>query len=62
MKRQRVLVITKGDDIEVWGSLTEACEHHPPFVYAYVKNLTPPFTYKGCEFRRVDYRIKKINL
>lgn len=55
-----VIVITKGEKTESWGSLTELCKNHKEFSYNYLKRQKFPFTYKGYEFKKVPYRTKTI--
>ena len=53
---QNVIVLTKGDEVEVWGTMVDVCKAHPEFSYYTLRNKKFPFTYKGVKFRKVVYR------
>lgn len=55
---RKVIILISGDDVECWGSLTEACKNHPEFSYSTLKAKKFPFTYKGVTFKKVFYREK----
>jgi hypothetical protein len=55
-QRKNIIVLTRGDEIETWGSLAELCRYHPDFSYYYLKRQEYPFNYKGVLFRRVPFR------
>ena len=55
---QNVIVIQKGDKIELWGSLIELCKAHDEFSYYTIRYKDFPFTYKGWDFNKLQYRTK----
>lgn len=52
-----VIVVRKGDHVEVWSRLTQVCKAHK-FSYQYLKNKRFPFIYKGITFEKVPYKMK----
>lgn len=61
MERVNIIILTKGDQVETWGSLTDLCDNHESFSYHYLKKKKFPFYYKGFRFERVPFRKKLIN-
>jgi hypothetical protein len=56
---KQIIILQKGDEIEVWGSLTEICKNHSEFSYYTLRNKKFPFTYKGVKFYKITYRERK---
>lgn len=56
----KVIIVTDGENHEVWGSLSEICR-----VYGYSRNYLKtkkyPFKYRGLDFIRVEFR-KRLNV
>ncbi len=58
MKKQgQSIVISDGENVEVWGSLTELCKAHG-ITYHYLKARKYPFEYRGVTFKRIATRHK----
>lgn len=55
-KGQNVIFMTKGENVQVWGRITELAEANPDFSYHSLKSRKFPFTYKKWIFRKVKYR------
>ncbi|MBT0554266.1 hypothetical protein [Riemerella anatipestifer] len=51
---KNVIVITDGDNTEVWGTLTEICEVKG-LSYSYLKSKKFPFVYKKIKFEKIPY-------
>ena len=62
MQRSNIIVLQKGDEIEVWGSITEICDIHSDISYHSVYNKKFPFEYKGYSFKKIPYRQQFINV
>lgn len=58
---KNAVVLIYGDEIEVWGSLTKACEAHS-FSYNFLKKKKFPFQYKGIKFKKVQKDHKTISV
>lgn len=56
MKRNKVIVMTRGKDKEIWGRLTDLCKAHPDFSYSYLKGKAFPFIYKDIDFEKLEYK------
>ena len=52
---KEVITLTKGSQIEVWGSLTEICRIKG-YSYYYLRNKKYPFEYRGVKFDKIEYR------
>lgn len=52
---KRVIILSRGDEVDAYGSLTEICRKNKDFSYHYLKSKKYPFSYKGWEFNRVGY-------
>ena len=52
---EKVIILTDGEIQEVWGSLSEICRVYG-FSRNYLKTKKYPFTYKGLQFTRVEFR------
>jgi len=61
MERNNIIVLTKGLQVETWGSITEICDVHKNFSYLTLRTKKFPFTYKGVHFQKVPYRTKQID-
>lgn len=55
MDRENIIVLTKGELCEAWGSLTECCKAHD-FPYHSLKAKKYPFEYEGWHFKKVSFR------
>jgi hypothetical protein len=57
---KKVIVLQKGKKIEVWGSLTEACQNHPDFKYWALTRLKleKGVKHNGWEIKKVNYNKK----
>lgn len=55
MNRQNIIVLTKEDFTEAWGSLTECCKAHN-FPYHSLKAKKYPFEHEGWHFKKVSFR------
>ena len=55
MNRQNIIVLTKEDFTEAWGSLTECCKAHG-FPYHSLKAKKYPFEHEGWHFKKVSFR------
>jgi hypothetical protein len=53
---KNVIIISKGDELEAWGSLTKICREHKDFSYHNIKSMPFPFEYLGWKFQKVQYR------
>ena len=51
----KVIILTDGENHEVWGGLSELCRVYG-FSRDYLKTKKFPFTYKGLDFIRVEFR------
>lgn len=59
MERENIIVLSQGEKIEVFGSLTEACRLHKEWAkYNSIKLKAFPFEYKGVKFSKLKYRTK----
>ena len=47
-----MIILKKGDTIELSTTLTKLCLKHNEFSYHYLKRLKFPFLYKGYEFTK----------
>ena len=54
---EKVIILTDGKNYEVWGGLAEICRVYG-FSRDYLKTKKYPFTYKGIQFIRKEYRTK----
>lgn len=45
-----VIVITKDESVDVYGTLTAVCRDYKQFSYHCLKSKKFPFTYKGMRF------------
>ena len=52
---KNVIVLSKGNHKESYGSLTELCSDYPNFSYYYLKSKKFPFEYKGFLFEKLKY-------
>ena len=52
---KKVIVLMKGEKVEVWGNLVWLCRAHEDFSYSYIKGRKFPFYYKGWVFTKVNY-------
>jgi hypothetical protein len=55
MNRIKIIVLTKGNLTETWGSLTECCTAHK-FDYRRLQGYIYPFDYEGWHFVKVPFR------
>lgn len=55
MSNKTIIVLTKGESLETWGSLSEICRVKD-WSYNYLKKKKFPFEYKGWKFRKRDFR------
>lgn len=60
MERRHIIVLTKGDQVETWGSLTELCSAHG-FPYHSLKDKRFPFSFGEYRFYKTEYRSKTID-
>jgi len=58
MKRDNIIVLTKDEITETWGSLTECCREHTEFPYHSLKTKKFPFNWEGWTFTKVPHRKK----
>lgn len=52
---KEILVMTRMDKKETWGSLTKACRSHTEFKYHTIKKLKYPFRHKGWLFEKIKH-------
>ncbi len=60
MERRHIIILTKGEQFETWGSLKEICDVHD-LPYHSLKALKFPFQYQGFSFHKTEYRTKVID-
>lgn len=53
-----VILITKGNKKETWGSLTKIVKEHPEIHYNSIKNNKFPFLYAGWKFEKIKHNGK----
>jgi hypothetical protein len=51
-----IIVMQQGNKIECFGSLIEICKKKPALKYNTLRYKKYPYTYKGIEFRKLEYR------
>lgn len=49
-----MILIQKGEQIELWTALTKLCDAHKEFSYTYLVKFKFPFTYKGWTFEKKE--------
>ena len=54
LERKSVVLLTKGDTVEAFGSFTKLCKRRG-LPYSYLKARKFPFEYKGSKFEKVAF-------
>jgi len=52
---KQVIVLTKENQLQVWGTITQCCKENEDFSYWTLSARKFPFDYKGWKFRKVFY-------
>lgn len=60
MERRHIIVLSKGDQVETWGSLKEICDVHG-LPYHTLKSKKFPFAFNGFTFQKTEYRQRAID-
>lgn len=55
LKRKTVILLSKDDIIEAWGSLKKACVAHPEIKYNTITKFALPCEFKGWTIERVAF-------
>jgi len=57
---KNVIIVKKDEQLEAWGSLTDACKNHPEMQYHTIKSKKYPFEHKGFKLIKLKYNNKNI--
>ena len=58
MTKKIIVLESEDKEIELWSTLTNACDYHKDFQYHTIKKIQFPYHHKGYDFKKIELNYK----